>query len=356
MNKTILGIILVAILSIAGLGYYFFIYEPAPRYRPVAEPPPPLIYTSLKGITLYHPEATTTNITLTQVYANSQADFPSGRFTITKASSTVSGQLIAFDRLADEGDDGTIVVPIGVLNQKTDSIEYYLGVLEGDTFTHTRSFPVGEDIIVNSVTRDGSRATIRYLTFERGQLRTDAPRLSTEAVFDIKANEIVKVGANVLIEQEIADASRIKKFPMATYHWYRTVTEDGTELAPLNPSTFLVIFEDGQVRLSTDCNTANAAFTFGVDYTVTIEKLKRTSKFCSSDLEKPFFDAIENVDSFEFTDGRLTLFGTDTTELFDPRNVTVEDLEMGTSEDDVDTNEVNADSETTATSTAAIES
>lgn len=292
------------VLAGGGLGYYSFVYEEPARYRPINLPPPPPEYTSLADITLMIPEATSTLVTLDMVYATPQIDYPSGRFSVAVGSTTKKGQLVIFDRYAHEGDDGLFAAPIGVLDDRTNSIEYYLAILEGPERTHTMNFPIGDDIDLGSVKREGDRVTVQYRTFDVNQRRTDRPSLSTEAVFDIATKETITYGANVRLLQE----AQMERIPRGIYTWVDTTHEDDTVTTAPTAPAFTVEFDAASLSIMTDCNEASASYTVSDNRTVEIGTLKKTERFCTSETEGPFFDMIDQVDRFAYSAGELFLY------------------------------------------------
>ncbi len=307
MKKIIIAVVTLIILAgVAGAGYYFYIYDdgksdPRPPKDLTGIVVPPVEF-PMKGKTFVVPNAsTTTSVVLDLVSPTAKRDYPMARF--TGSDGVTVSQLVALDDYTTPFQNNVRAVPIMVSSSEIDQ-SYYLAILEGDDLTHTVSLPIGDMIKIQSVTREGNNVTVNYLVHDRLQEVTEIPRVQTTAIFDVVSKSVVQVGRTPKTETYVETKSFVGE-----YVWEKTSNADGTEVTPLKPDTFTLLFDANRISLGTDCNTGSATFTAasGSSTTFTVDAIAQTKMFCESAQEGEYFGMIAKITNYdEASDGTLT--------------------------------------------------
>jgi hypothetical protein len=164
--------------------------------------------------------------------------------------------------------------------------------------------PLGTNIRVESISRNGDQVSVAYLVHDREQNPAELPTVPTTAIFDIGTNAIVQAGRNPATEEY----NFIKSFA-GKYFWKDTTMSDGTVVAPTTTKVFSWYFSGTNFSLGTDCNTADAPFMVGngTSSDFKVGELVQTKRFCDTEHELAYFDMVRKIVSYqEATDGTIT--------------------------------------------------
>lgn len=321
MNKLLLiiGFLVICGIAIGSYLIFFSADNSKGKWRPIELPPEPPVYESMANFIVTPPVGSSSEpVVLNKVFATSQANYPSTKFSFKGASSSVvSGEVFVLDRYAHWGDDNTIAAPLAVQYTGSTTKWFHLVLFEkdGDKFNQTATFPLGEDLEISTTTRDGDRVTVAYEAHDVFQKKTEPPRLATEAIVDIKTKTLVQAGANT----RLVKPKKLAKIPLARYVWESTKPIEGEIISSPDKEIFQVEIDQSRFLLFTDCNTGSARYELGEEKSLTLKAMSISTKFCESDFEKTFFAMFEGINRFESEDGRLTLFAEDKTlYLYDP--------------------------------------
>ena len=93
-----------------------------------------------------------------------------------------------------------------------------------------------------------------------------------------------------------------------TWTWEQTIYNNDTEHTPNEADAFTLTFTaDGQVQVTTDCNTMRGSYTID-EHRLEFGQLAATRMYCEGSQEQLFADMLENVTSHFIDDeGRLIL-------------------------------------------------
>lgn len=303
MKKIIIGVMILVALG-AGAGYYFFMNdagksEPRPQKDLTGIVVPPVEF-PMKGKTFLVPNlSTTTPVTLDLVSPTATRDYPMARFT---SDDGIVRQLVALDDFTTPYSNNIRAVPLMISSSETDQT-YYLAILERDDMEHIYSLPLGDMIRIQSITRDGNNVIVNYLVHDRLQAVTEIPRVPTTAIFDIASKSVVQAGRTPKTEIYV----ETKSFA-GEYLWEKTLNSDGSEITPIKPDMFTLLFDANRINLGTDCNTGSATFTAGSGSSTnfTVDAIAQTKMFCESAQEGDYFDMVSKITNYdEETDGTL---------------------------------------------------
>ncbi len=254
----------------------------------------------MKGRTFTVPGTDTLSVTLDLGSPTARRDFPMGRFTLPDG---VVGELIALDDYVTEEGNGKRAVPISVKVGDAYPL-YYLAILGGEEMQHATSLPLGTNIRVESIVRNGDQVSVNYLVHDREQDPAELPTVPTTAIFDISAGTVVQAGRNPSTEEY----NFIKTFA-GKYFWKDTTLSDGTVVAPTTTKVFSWYFSGTNFSLGTDCNTADAPFVVGngTSSDFKVGELVQTKRFCDTPFELAYFDMVRKIINYqEATDGTIT--------------------------------------------------
>ena len=254
----------------------------------------------MKGRTFSVPGADNLSVVLDLGAPTARRDFPMGRFT---ASDGIVGELVALDDYVTEEGNGKRAVLISVKMGDAYPL-YYLAVLGGEDMKHATSLPIGTNIRVESIARNGDQVSVNYLVHDREQNPAELPTVPTTAIFDISAATVVQAGRNPATEEY----TFIKTFA-GKYFWKDTTLSDGTVVAPTTTKVFSWYFSGTNFSLGTDCNTADAPFTVGngTSSDFKVGELVQTKRFCDTEHELAYFDMVRKIVRYqEASDGTIT--------------------------------------------------
>lgn len=139
---------------------------------------------------------------------------------------------------------------------------------------------------------------------------TPIERLSTDhwqkypivGIFSV-TDSLARVGENPEGE---ADPSRMT-LEMQAWNWISTLYNDEREIRPSQPGKFTLLFEDGKILISTDCNSGSTSYVTASS-TISFGPIVSTKMFCEGSQETEFFTMIANSTSYHFTSrGELIL-------------------------------------------------
>jgi len=311
---------LVLLLVVAAATYYYFFQEPPNKTRPKRDTSGMIVQPtkhSMKDYIFVVP-GSTDQIVLSLSFSVAIRDYPMGRFT-QSGSTTKDGQLVAMDNFATDLANNLQAVPISVV-YAGEQPEYYLAIIrdDGTTKTHTSSLPLGPNLTITSVTREGDSVSVTYQAHTKAQSANEPPSVNTTAMVDIGRGLFTQEGRKPWLETIEA----IKIFAGA-YTWRETKQAGDSIITPSVTDVFTLTFDANRIILDTDCNTGGATFITPIGSTTALafSDFSATSRFCESKEEGPYFDMIKNVTAFtEDANGTISFTLKDgATMIFEPK-------------------------------------
>jgi len=144
--------------------------------------------------------------------------------------------------------------------------------------------------------RTGERITASGVVTPVERLSTDHWRkYPIVAIFSV-TDSLMRVAENPEGE---ADPSRMT-LEMKTWVWISSLYNDGREILPKQSGKFTLLFEDGKILVTSDCNSGSTSYATASS-TISFGPIVSTKMFCEGSQEKEFFTMIENSTSYHFT-------------------------------------------------------
>ncbi|NCN52298.1 hypothetical protein GW943_00595 [Candidatus Parcubacteria bacterium] len=173
MKKGIIAIVIVALIAVAGFGYYKGWFSGSPE--------------SFKGATLTVPGTKDITVVLDTTSPSSTNNYPMGEYNDGDAE---RGTVVVLEDKAEKMSDGRTVAPFA--HNSGGSGEFlYLGLFDAK-LKHLSSFPIGDRIDITSIDVSGITITINYMIHGEGQAMYEDPNTPATLTLDVVGEKLVK--------------------------------------------------------------------------------------------------------------------------------------------------------------------
>lgn len=181
-----------------------------------------------------------------------------------------------------------------------------IAVNENGIYKGTNAMLLGDRIAPQTIEIRDGRAVVNYAVRNANEAFTTPPSVGKSIVihFDPKANEIGELAKD--FEGE-ADPSRMS-LDAQSWKWVRTLTSNGTIIAPIAKDAFTLSFKkDGSFAMTTDCNSVGGKYVVGKN-SINFKDMFATKMFCENSQESVFSAQLADVSAYQFTSkGELIL-------------------------------------------------
>lgn len=225
--------------------------------------------------------------------------------TETKNTLTIFQEPVTGDLDGDGDMDGAILL----VNNPGGSGTFYYAVLvmnNAGKYDATNVLLLGDRIAPQTIEIHDGRAVFNYAERKASEPMTTPPSMgkSLWIHFDKKSGEI---GEWVKDFEGEADPARMT-LGMKKWMWVKTIDSKGSTITPKIADKFGLTFsKDGNVAVSTDCNSMGGKYT-SKDGALSFGNMFSTMMYCEGSQEQEFSQTLQVVTKFEFTSkGELLL-------------------------------------------------